>query len=141
MRGVPERTVARWVITAAYLLTPLFAWVDFGLGHNLRAPGLDALDAGLGWRIAFYAGATALGLLAVWVPVVAGPAGVAEAGANVGVTCLAVMLPYRDLLESARAGGEVAMPPFPLAAVLVTAAIASIGVAASRGKRHSLSRK
>ena len=133
MRGVPDRTAARWVVTAAYLLTPLFAWVDFGLGHNLRAPGLEALDAGLGWRIAFYAGATALGLLAVWVPVIAGPAGAVEAGANVGVTCLAVMLPYRRMLDAAGAGGDLAMPEFPLAAVLVTAVIASVGVAATRG--------
>lgn len=120
----PNRSVLRWLLTAVYVLSPLFALCDFGFGLNLRVPVLEEEP---GWRIAYYAGMTALGLVMVWVPIVAAPLGIVEAGVNVLLTCLMVILPYRDMLDSAVEGGSVQLKGFPLSAVLVNALIVSIG--------------
>lgn len=119
----------RWLLTAVYVLTPLFAISDFGFGLNLRVPVLEEAP---GWRIAYYVGMTGLGLLMVWVPVVAAPLGIVEAGVNVLLTCLMVVLPYRDLLDSAVAGGSVELEAFPLSAVLLNGVILSIAALSLR---------
>ena len=128
-------------MTIALGLSPLFALIDLGFGANLRAPAFEALNLGVGWRVAFYLLITALGVTAIWLPTTAAVLGTAEAGLNVMVTCLAVFLPYVRTIEAARTGEALEPIPFPMAAVVVTAMVTSVSVASIRSKRASRSEK
>ena len=129
MKAVPSRSFVRWVLTLVYVVSPLLAVVDFGFGWNLRIPLLDGQP---GWKVVYYLAMTGLGLTMLWVPVLTAPLSIVECGINVALTCLMVALPYVELLESARTGGETELTNFPMKAVLVNGIILSIAAMSIR---------
>ncbi len=121
-------------MTAVLLATPLFALFDLGFGDNIRAPALSTLGVGVGWRVAYYVGVTAIGLLALWLPSMAAPLSALEAGANVLIAILAVVLPYSEMLESAEAGREIVPPDLPLVSLLIAAVVATLSAMSLRSR-------
>jgi hypothetical protein len=119
-------------MTAVLLVTPLFALIDFGFGSNLRVPILDE-EPGL--RATYYGAVTLLGLLAVWVPVVAGPIGILDAGLNVTLTVLAVFIPYVQMIQASGEGRALDPDPFPLTAFMVNAVIVGLAMSSLRQRR------
>ncbi len=111
-------------MTVAFLVTPMFALLDFGFDLNARVAFLDEHEGG---RIVYYVVMTLLGLVMVWVPIIARPLGIVEAGINVALTALMVFLPYRDMIDSASGGGEIEWPEFPFAALAVNFVILMVG--------------
>jgi hypothetical protein len=129
----PNRSAVCWVVTGALLLTPLFAVFDFGFGDNIRSPGLEILGAGWGWKIVYYLGMTGLGVLALWLPKAAPPIGALEAGINILVCVLAVILPYRAILDSAYTGEPLTPPEIPITALFFSGLIATLSVTSLPG--------
>ncbi|MEM1011080.1 MAG: hypothetical protein AAGI46_02535 [Planctomycetota bacterium] len=134
MHGPPRRGVIRWIMTIVLLVTPLFAVVDFGFGNNLRAPGLETLGVSVSWKVVYYVGITGLGVLALWLPAAAAPLSVLEAGANVIVAVLMVVLPYDQLLDNAHSGGPLVVPDLPLTAMFISAGVGTLSLMSFRSK-------
>lgn len=121
---MPTPLSARW-LSGYYLATPVFAVVDMGLGLPVRVAPLVPE----GGRLAWYAGAFALGLLARARPGAAPWVGMLESAANLTVLLLSILLPIWSfpLADPAVGPVQVGLTPEGAANALIsgTAMIAS----------------
>lgn len=94
------------VLTLYYLATPLFAALDLGLSLPIRAVGVGGPSA----RLAYYAGAFALGWLMRARPRLEPWLAMGESAVNLTLLMLAVLLPIWTLGETAEAAAVANLP-------------------------------
>jgi putative Mn2+ efflux pump MntP len=75
---------------------------------------------------------TALGLLMLWLPVLAVPLSVLEVGANVAATPVALLTPHVHQIEAAREMQVVEWPQYSVLSIGVSIAIAFVGMSVAR---------
>lgn len=91
------------MLTAYYLLTPLFVLLDVAVHLPVRVAGLEEPTH----RAAYYAVIFGLGLLCRWQPAVAPWVGMLESAGNLFLLVLSVLLPIWTLPEAVWSGGEL----------------------------------
>jgi hypothetical protein len=114
---MPAASPLRW-LTGYYLATPLFAAVDLALGFPLRvAPLLPQ-----GGRLAWYAGAFALGVLARARPAATPWVGMLESASNLTLLLLSILLPIWSfpLAGPSEVPAQVGLTPAGAANALVS---------------------
>lgn len=106
-----------------YLITPVFALIDWVLGAPIRASALDDPSV----RVAWYAGSFALGLLMRAAPSITAWFALLESSANLLLLLLAVLLPIWNLLDTPGAEGA-AFGPVRMVNVLLVGGITILSI-------------
>ena len=102
---------SRWV-TGYYLATPVFAVLDLGLGLPIRVAG-SLPESG---RLAYYAGAFALGLLCRAHPLATPWVGMLESASNLTLLLLSILVPIWSLPDAVMSGAPLQAGLTPAAA-------------------------
>jgi hypothetical protein len=122
----PDRTPRRMALAGVYLATPAFLLLDWAADLNLRTAFLEDRP---GWKWAYYALLTGLGIAMALLPYLARPLATVEAGINALLTALSVFLPYVEMANAAAAGKEFDFPQFPILALFTSAFVLAIAQA------------
>lgn len=89
-----------------YLLTPVFAVADLGLGMSIRVAGLDEP-----WqRGLYYAAAFGCGALCRLHPRATPWVGIGESSTNLLLLLLSILVPIWSLPDAVMSGAEVGLP-------------------------------
>jgi hypothetical protein len=97
--SLDSRSSAR-LLMIYYLLTPLFAAMDYFAGFEFRAAGLDSA----GQRAGYYVLCTTLGLTGYYLPWLRTPLALTESTLNIGILIIGTYLGFLQAQEAIMAG-------------------------------------